>query len=271
MERLIIVIALLFSRVANGFLQQSIWTHPRQLSISPVVVSQTRDSSIEDLDETRRQLEHLMGPSVFLSQHPANSTPPPALTVAHRRRLELEIELLEALVSSDDPIDLLMNLWIHECPSAASSIAMLHQLEKECPHPTTAERALRTMVQDYPTWPEPAARLALLLGLQQDRGGEAQHYVDRVLSHKPWHFEAQHMQVLLCLQQHHRSQAIRCARERLPPLTSPQRRAAWVERSVALARGQLERLEEQQQAMREKGDQQRQQQQQRDCPPSVWE
>lgn len=195
-----------------------------------VRVAGTRDPSLEDLDETRRQLESLVHPSVF----------PPTLTSGARRRLELEIQLLESLVDSDEPVDHLMNLWIHECPTANREIEVIRYLETECPE--GAEGVLRGMVNAYPEWPEPAARLAFLVGLKE-RSVEAQTYADAVLAQKPWHFEVQHMQVLFCLQQKDIPRAIRCARRRLPPVSCPKRRTAWVERSVELARQQLERLD----------------------------
>ena len=213
----------------------------------------SRSSEDAQLDEKRRLLEYIMQ-SPCSSDHPSAknhvSAPPPAhrLTSGTRKRLELEIELLASLADSDEAIPHLMNLWVHECPSAAADIDKLQYLDRLSP--AKAETMLRAMVQQYPDWPEPAARLALLIGLNHNKphqkqraGEEALYYMDQVMIRKPWHFEVQHMQVLLSLQHHNLPRAIRAARVRLPPRTQPQRRAHWVKTAVAAAKEQLDALE----------------------------
>jgi hypothetical protein len=197
------------------------------------------------------------------AHHTASSTsipapePPFFLTHTALRRRQVEIRLLERLEYSDAAVDELMNVWIYEKPSAGQkAIDTILSLETHCESLEYTINTLRRLCGDglhHQDWAELHNRLALVLALA-GRTKEAAACVETVLQLKPWHFEAQHLQVLLALQQHRQQQqqrqwspnhqghhptisvpAIRAARASLPPLSQPQRRRRWVQTAVQQA------------------------------------
>jgi hypothetical protein len=202
------------------------------------------DGSLSEIESARRQLEDVIGPAVFSEERCPLEDPScvEPLTQASRKRRELEIELLRSLEASDDAADALMDLWmVVDCGGDAAADALsLRRMEDECPEGT--EEALRGMIARHPGWIEPRNRLALLLFLS-GRCGECQLLVRTVLRHRPWHFEALQLQVLLALEFHRdRALALRWARRGLPPLrrrdrsknstSRSSRRQRWVEQAV---------------------------------------
>lgn len=169
------------------------------------------------------------------------------LTFGARQRKELEVQLLQQLEHSDDSIDALMNVWIHEAPAAIREMDAIRLFEDHCASLEFVEQSLRSIISTHPNWPEPMNRLALVLGLQ-GRYDEAQMYLEDVLRWKPWHFEAQHMNVLLALRRGGVGAGVVAARNSLPPLRQHKRRRAWVEHAVRQAqsrlRDELERSEQ---------------------------
>lgn len=204
---------------------------------------------LQDMEEARRQFESMMGPLLFQNLYNDSNTNMSnvPLTSAARRRRQVEIHLLQSLNNSDDALDELMSLWIHECPCLTASTALVKLMESECSF-GSAEETLRKILSDCPAaiWPEPAARLALLLFLQ-GQYRESQEYTDAVLSAKPWHFEALQLQVLLKLVMSSVDQAgaVVAARAGLPPVQQPRKRAAWIKRAVSQANAQMDAFERQ--------------------------
>jgi hypothetical protein len=180
------------------------------------------------------------------------------LTHTALRRRQIEIRLLERLEQSDAAVDELMNVWIYEKPSAGQkAIDTILSLETHCESLEYTIATLRRLCGGdshdiHQDWAELHNRLALVLALA-GRTMEAAACVEKVLQLKPWHFEAQHLQVLLALQQHSQQQqqwgpnyhhrrhhtisvpAIRAARASLPPLSQPKRRRRWVQTAVRQA------------------------------------
>lgn len=173
---------------------------------------------------------------------------PPVLTSMDRKRRQVEVRLLRSLVDSDGAIDELMALWMQaECDGLhnAQTTAALKWMETECGDRIATEETLRDMIAECSSWPEPAARLALLL-YSQGRYAESYEYTQMVLQKKPWHFEALQLQVLLFLVSSDRAGAIWAARAGLPGLNQRRKRQAWVSKAVAQATDQLYLLEQQQ-------------------------
>ena len=191
--------------------------------------------SLEDLEFARHELEELLASTKSSTQS--------ALSYACRRRRQLEIRLLKSLATSDDAIDELVSIWMHEFPSDVHGVDALHVLEQYCSLPQ-AEQVLEAICaeHDAPVWSEPHCRLALVY-LMQNRHEPARACLDRVLQYKPWHFEAVQMQVLLSLASGDRKSAIVWARRGLPSLSHPNKRMAWVQRAVQEAQQRLEELE----------------------------
>jgi hypothetical protein len=175
------------------------------------------------------------------------------LTHTALRRRQVEIRLLGSLEGSDDAVDELMNLWIYEQPSAKRAIDVILALETHCASLEYTISTLRRLCnedddQHHQDWAELHNRLALVLAMA-GHTMEASICVQKVLQLKPWHFEAQHLQVLLALQQGQRqrqqrrgpnhttitAEAIRAARVSLPPMSQPRRRRRWVETAVQQA------------------------------------
>ena len=115
-------------------------------------------------------------------------------------------------------------------------------LEQDCSIEHAAQ-TLKQIVHDHPAWAEPHARLALL-NLLQHNYEKAQDCVDACLALKPWHFEAQQLQLLLFLIKGDQVGAIQWARTRcLPPRSQPRRRRRWIAAALEQAAQQLAVLE----------------------------
>lgn len=185
--------------------------------------------NLDEIETARIQFEKMMG-DIQASDH---------LTAGSERRLEVEIELLKSLRDTDEAVDELMGIWMNELPSAGSSIQALRSMEHTCsPSGIQEEATLRGMIYEYGVakWPEPASRLALLLFMQK-RYLEAQKLVNEVLFHKPWHYEALYLNLLLNL----RGNKLSAARMCLPPMSQPKRRNKWIDRMVRTAEQRLEK------------------------------
>jgi hypothetical protein len=200
-------------------------------------------------DELRTSSSPLM---MYGGDDEASFTP---LTNTAIRRRQVEIQLLASLAHSDAAVDELMNVWIHECPSAKQEINAILALEQHCESLASTTQMLQQMCASPSNdqWPELHNRLALVLAMD-GRTQEANRCVQKVLRLKPWHFEAQHLRVLLALQQQSLSPdggggtssssvisapALRAARSSLPPLSQPRRRRQWVELAVRQAKERL--------------------------------
>lgn len=210
--------------------------------------------TINGIEEARHNFEHLIGPMLFDDNDSNNfltldnKKKPHLLTNAGRKRREIEIRLLQSLQYSDDAIDELMSLWIHECPSQIVNIDILQFMSSQDSSCTVqeAKMILRNIIHDCPisVWSEPGARLAYILFLQEQYA-ECEECVQSVLSVKPWHFEMIHLQILLELTYHHNmSRAIYIARHLgLPPLHHTKHRYRWVQNATRQAQDLLQQLE----------------------------
>ena len=217
------------------------------------------DADMEDLERARRELEQLLHSSTSGGATIETETASNNLSCAGRQRRVLELELLESLRHSDDAIDTLMDVWIHECPADIHAVDAIQVLQDSCHDLAHAETVLLQIVQEHDNhhhdhWPEPYSRLALLWFVQ-GRYQECERAVQTVLQQKPWHFEALQMQVLLQLvnnnnnnnnnsTNNHWAVALPYARRGLPPLQQRKRRHRWVDWAVQQAQHQLLRLEE---------------------------
>ena len=223
--RILSLLVLCISSKAKAFMSQQRQQH---------AYSFHGHAHLKEMEEARRHFESMIGPLLF-DRDP--------LTNASRKRRQVEIRLLRSLRHSDDAVDELMSLWIHECPCKTVSTNAVKFMDFEC-SVTADEATLRNILADctVATWPEPAARLALIL-FNQGRYVECREYTDAVVAVKPWHFEALQLQVLLRLVNRDYAAAIVAARAGLPPVTQFRRRAAWIERAVSQAVSQLNALE----------------------------
>ena len=221
---------------------------------------------VEDLERARRELEQLLqststttettvtiGATSSTQSSAPNENDEFLLSCAGRQRRYVELELLESLRTSDEAIDALMHVWIHECPADIHAVDAIQVLQDSCHDLQHAETVLLQIAQEHRHWPEPHSRLALLWFVQ-GRYDECERSVQRVLQQKPWHFEALQMQVLLQLvlkaadddndKDHSWAAALPYARRGLPPLQQRNRRHRWVDWAVQQAQQQLLRLEE---------------------------
>jgi hypothetical protein len=168
-------------------------------------------------------------------------------TAAQRYRSQLEIMLLESLEESDDAVDELVHLWVHE--TTPHNAHVLENMSTECSPGMQAEQAwLRQTIKKHPTWVEPQIRLATLLFYKGETQPSRQWAV-RAFEKMPYHFEIVPLLVMICLRQSHVGEAIRWARRGLPTLrgtdASQRRRAAWVQRATDFVRRRQQRHQEQ--------------------------
>ena len=198
-------------------------------------------STREDVEQYRASLENLMQQQEQLQETEEGLL----LTTTARHRRLLEIELLKSLTKSEDAINELMHLWMYE--NDASMAQELEDMQDECsPGMKYEENRLREMIQEFPHWAEPRARLALLLYFQ----GRTQDSYDTALETlvlKPWHFEVYPLLVLLSLRQQNFGQALSWARRSLPTYRTNgknKRRNEWIRIAVELAQDQLYRAEQ---------------------------
>ena len=102
------------------------------------------------------------------------------------------------------------------------------------------------MIEEFPTWAEPRARLALLLFFQGRTQDSYNMSLDTLIL-KPWHFEIYPLLVLLSLRQGEFGQALSWARRSLPPYRENgknKRRNEWIRIAVELAEDQLYQAEQ---------------------------
>jgi hypothetical protein len=169
-------------------------------------------------------------------------------TAAQRYRSQLEIMLLESLEGSDDAVDELVHLWVHE--TTPHNAEVLEQMSNECSPGMKAEQAwLRQTIQKHPDWVEPQIRLATLLFYKGETQPSRQWAV-RAFEKMPYHFEIVPLLVMICLRQSNVGEAIRWARRGLPTLrgteASQRRRSAWVRKATdVVRRRQQQQLQEQ--------------------------
>ena len=212
-----------------------------------------------DVDEVRKQLESLMGssstddddssssekatsPSIDLEQlldQPIKTfedklqlesllPPPPPLTSTERDRRLLEMELIEALATTDDASGQLWELWYSERgQEAKKKLAQADQYLAQG-QSVLCEQMLKNMIEEYSfgnvgqCWVEPMNRLATIYFLQ-NRLEESYKLCLIVLLLKPWHFGALSGIVQVCTRLADRDNARSWATKCLPPLiaTSP--------------------------------------------------
>lgn len=203
------------------------------------------DPSLEQIERARCQFEAMMGPVTNLLQPQQGEG---IITTTNQRRGLLEIEMLESLAYSDEPVDALMGMWVNERgPTPAQD---LERMQEYCsPALVQEERMLRDMSHaTHFEWMEPIIRLATLLFYRGLRG-ESYDLCQYVLEHKPWHFEAAHLKLLHCLTSSHPALPSRWSVARsivLPPLnprTNNKSRKQWVRRMVAEAKASMVRGE----------------------------
>jgi hypothetical protein len=179
----------------------------------------------------------------------------PILTETGRYRRQLEMDVLASLVDSDDGLDELVHLWMHETGSAQAAAA-LGSMQESCSHGLFSELdELQNLIAQYPAWAEPRVRLAAVLYFK-GRLEESRGMAIAAIRCKPWHFEAVQLLIMLALRQDDMGQALYWARRyALPNLRTAvgcnsssshghgrdnisssrvihKRRRAWVERAL---------------------------------------
>ena len=206
-------------------------------------ISATTENIIDDLERAYQGFEFTKN----------NSNGRPLLTSLGRKRRQVEMELLESLQDDDEAVEELMMLWL--CERDAAATQRFQAMEQKCSDGLVEEEAyLRQLVAEYgiEEWVEPASRLACLL-FYKGRTQDSHDLCQKVLQHKPWHFEALHLNLLIALISHganadgNKALLWRAARKTLPPLnyrTNHRRRRAWVKRAIEQARESLARAEQ---------------------------
>eukprot|EP00977_Amphora_coffeiformis_P028504 scaffold35500_cov168-Amphora_coffeaeformis.AAC.2 len=237
--------------------------------------SNNNNDNDDDMERVRQQLESLLGPESSSSSldltavdvdrlmDPAYANeiedmipPPPPLTSAERDRRLAEIEMLQALKDSDEPLQDLWELWFSERGKTAKE--RLEQVDQFMAggQIVVAEKMLRQMIQEYGVyWVEPINRLATLLYLS-GRLEESYKLCLVVLHLRPYHFGALSGIVAVSIGLGKREDARKWAEKRLPSRvastsfppfaqdgpTNP-RRKEWVQRAVKQAQETLSHLE----------------------------
>mmetsp|Transcript_14499 Transcript_14499/g.27583 ORF Transcript_14499/g.27583 Transcript_14499/m.27583 type:complete len:290 (-) Transcript_14499:139-1008(-) len=201
--------------------------------------------SSQDVEQARAFLENLMEQQQELDDKQMLAEHEALLTTTGRHRRLLEIELMKSLLKSEDAVNELMHLWMYE--NDASMAQELEEMQDECSAGMVYEETrLREMIQQFPTWAEPRARLALLLFFQ-GRTADSYNMALDTLILKPWHFEIYPLLVLLSLRQGEFGQALSWARRSLPPYRENgknKRRNEWIRIAVELAEDQLYQAEQ---------------------------
>lgn len=203
------------------------------------------DDGMEELarlEDLRRDLEPLFKPQQLAATLPT--------TVGKRRRQALELQLLESLADSDEAVDVLMDLWIHECPGEHKAIRAIQRLETKLDENDVQvlQRVCESQMNDDTTpvqWVEPFLRLAMYYAAV-GHYSQSDEYIQIVLSHKPWHFEALYLQLCVSLRTDS-ANLYASARSCLPPLSRPNHRRQWVDRQVQIASAKYLPQQQQQQ------------------------
>ena len=217
------------------------------------------DAMLQDLESARASFEKLVVPKVIkdATSNPTSSGEssyvPSPLTENSKRRREVEIELLQSLIDSDEGVDELMSLWMTE--RDFESTMELQSMETICsPGLVEEENLLLGMIQNPKytesgiddDWAEPMVRLATLY-YYQGQTELAYYWCSRALEIKPWHFEAGHTLVLLALRQQNLDMACHYRRKIcLPPLNprkDNKKRKEWVSRAITNANDMIQRAE----------------------------
>lgn len=235
---------------ARNALEDLIKTYPDSSSIH---------HSIED---TGRKATEMNSPSIIM-------------TSAGRRRRQIEMGLLRQLIRDDDAakaasiaddahvqdasendntddvlsssvVDELMHLWMFE--HGPEPAALLEAMQQTCsPGMALEEAQLRDMMDQYPTWAEPRARLAILL-FMKGISDESRDLALEALKLKPWHFDVYPILIMISLRNEDMGQALYWARQSLPTYRpnsagNRSRLQAWVDRALAQASEQWEEAE----------------------------
>ena len=199
----------------------------------------------------------------------SSSSPCKPLTAMQVDRRQAEIHLLTQLLESNDVVDDLWHLWLHE--QGLEGAASMRQVEECLTTPMQWPKAETTMIQliqQFETsWAEPINRLATLYYMQ-GRMEESEQLCLVVLSIKPWHFGALSGLVMVYASMQQTDLARHWAARRLPSLqptsvppnplssssstsassSSPSfnpRRIQWVQMATRQAADQLEHQLEQ--------------------------
>jgi len=221
------------------------------------------DSSKDEIEIMRRKLEETVGLGDSYGntrESDSKSAPLQRLTTTAKERRKVEIELLQNLAYSDEPMNELWALWfVEKGPGPASQLLSTQDYfqagiiddedsdtgsiskNKEFEE---SEYKLKEIINEYGTtvdgWAEPINRLATLYYLQ-GKYKESVAMCELVLDIKPWHFGCLSGIVLCYAQLGDRVNARMYASRRLPPLEATERREEWVDRAVSEAIRSMER------------------------------
>lgn len=180
-----------------------------------------------DVEAARSQFERLLQQS-----DPSDDL---IMSGTRRRKVEQEMELIEALGSASDPsvaIGRLWKLWFSERGSAnQAKLLQVDELIGEGPPVwPQAERLAAELAEEHPDWAEPKNRLATLLYLSA-RYDESVDLCEQVLRLKPHHFGALSGIVMCHLKRGDLQSAASWAPRQLPP--DPANRRRWAAARLA--------------------------------------
>jgi hypothetical protein len=249
------IIVLFLSTLDHGAAFAPLWHHRSHVHRFSAREDSSEPQLSNNIEEARHRFEELMRDEtvsqLYGEESLANNMNDDVLTTVGRHRRMVEMALLDSLRDSNDALDEIMHFWITERDedSASQIIAM----EKHCSSGLeNEEEQLRRMMEQYPSWAEPVLRLTTLLFFK-GRTDESYKMALRVVQLKPWHIEAPHLLVMICLRNKDMKQALYWARRSLPRMTESvmagdnerflRRRHAWVESSLAEAKKQLAKAE----------------------------
>ena len=195
----------------------------------------------EDIEDARRRFEEV------IRDRPLPERERPPLTSIGRERRLVEIQLLQKLGESDEPLDDLWAIWGSERgPPPAKELRKAEEMTMDPHQWAEAEKILRDLIDENGMhWVEPVNRLATLLFLQ-GRLEESKHLCEVTLEEKPWHVGALSGIVMVCAGLNDVTSARYWAARRLPPIQetgSNRRRTEWAERAVMDAQNALKYAE----------------------------
>ena len=204
-------------------------------------------SNNDEIESMRRRLEQTVA-STRTSE--VVSTTQGLSTTAKERR-KYEIELLEDLAYSDEPMNELWALWfVEKGPGPASQLLATQDYFQKVGNGDKGsakqfqeiEQKLREIIREHGVseWAEPINRLATIYYLQ-GKFKESIAMCELVLDIKPWHFGCLSGIVMCYAELGDRVNARLWASRRLPPLEAIERREEWVKRAVSEAERSLER------------------------------
>lgn len=180
-----------------------------------------------DVEAARSQLERLL--------QQGDPSDEMIMSGTRRRKVEQEMELIEALGSASDPsvvIGRLWKLWFSERGSAnEAKLLKVDELIGEGPPVwPQAERLAAALAEEHPDWAEPKNRLATLLYLSA-RYDESVDLCEQVIRLKPHHFGALSGIVMCHLKRGDMKSAASWAPRQLPP--DPANRRRWATARLA--------------------------------------